>query len=251
MIRSTGSRTMVAIGESPNPARSIAANGRWPITTSIVDRAGPRRPLMPVESPDALEQEINRCHIADQDVEVDVERLLQDLRAHHDQTPRPVGVRSVAEFADEISFAGQPLGRQEATVDQDQFLVGDAATEGVEHFLGSAHRVAHHARTPALDQKRGQPVGDEAGIIADAFQGHLRGAGVGRHAEVMRAAVIERDPRVGVTGVGRRGVRVACPARVGRDEALPLSGGRVADITMTGTRQAASQARRRWRYSRI
>ena len=72
---------------------------------------------MTMQPTDALQQQVDRGDIADHDVEVDVERLLQHLRANHDQPfGTPAGLRS--ETLNQVSFSRRTMRGNELGVHQ-------------------------------------------------------------------------------------------------------------------------------------
>ena len=122
-----------------------------------------------VQPPDALQQHVHRTQVRDQQVGVDVERLLERLRADDQRAPCARSVLPEGGF-DRVVESVPVLGAEPAVVqrgdafDLQQDVVGALPQGGVEHRLGAGDRVPDHQDSGARVRRGHGARGDRAGV---------------------------------------------------------------------------------------
>ena len=110
-----------------------------------------------MEAPDPLQQQVDRSEVGDQQVDVDIERLLGELGRHDDQTDGAHG--GLGQLVDQPLSALGTGRRCEPGVEQNHVVVQGRAEAPVD-LLRAVDGVADDQRAPALGDLDEHGVGD-------------------------------------------------------------------------------------------
>ena len=119
---------------------------------------------MAVQTSYALEDQVDRREIGDEQVEVDVEGLLDDLSGHDDGPVRaPPGLAQRTEAVEEVLVLGEPVADGEAGVVETDVLA-ETLAQRLIGLLRASHRIADHQCAAAVGE----------GLLQERDQGVLR-----------------------------------------------------------------------------
>ena len=160
---------------------------------------------MPVDSPDSLEEEVDRRDVRDQDVEVDVQRLLGDLGGHENPTfpASPVDT----EPPQDRGLDPEPLLHRKARVEK-RAVLGPRGNSLVD-LLRTGNLVGEHEHASALPRKPARVHGDVDRIDTEGLERHfgrLPGgmAAIAAGLEYREETIADDpDPRVALTNPSR------------------------------------------------
>jgi hypothetical protein len=128
-----------------------------------------------MQSPSPLRQRIHRREVGDQQVEIDVQRLLQNLGPHHDPQLRAtipsMGIRPEAPHQPLLSIGSICGG--ELRMEKFQGVLREATTQLSVDFLGASHRIADDPDNAPLPLQRFQLEAEHTEFVADESHSRL------------------------------------------------------------------------------
>ncbi len=105
---------------------------------------------MSVEPPDALQEQVGRGKVRDQQIRVHIERLLGELRGDHHHAVRPLLAGPWAHQSQALFGPFRAVGRAQPTMQQSHLPLKTGLCQGAVNSLGSVDLVHHHQHHTAV-----------------------------------------------------------------------------------------------------
>ena len=96
---------------------------------------------MPVQTPNSLQQQIHRAEICNQQIKVQIQRLLQHLCSNYQYAPALCAVRCFSDTPQDLRLVRQTIRCQEAGMIHQNFRFGAAIPKKLPQALRTAYRV--------------------------------------------------------------------------------------------------------------
>lgn len=115
--------------------------------------------MVAVQPPNALQQQIHGAKLCDKNVQINVQRLLHHLRAHHDQVIPFLRRGFLADACHQLVFPRRAVRHQKLRMEQLHLFVRQAFPQQLRDLLRFFDRVYDHSCAAALGQLPAQQRG--------------------------------------------------------------------------------------------